>query len=67
MIPSKSKIESFAKRCYMGTVGGKGLTFREYHHFTTPVSVESSFRMRFSVFYKQFWHELCKAITSTNM
>ena len=26
MIPSKIKIESFAKRCHMGTLGGKGLT-----------------------------------------
>ena len=25
MIPSKIKIESFAKRCHMGTLGGKGL------------------------------------------
>ena len=25
MIPSKIKIESFAKRCHMGTVGEKGL------------------------------------------
>ena len=25
MIPSKIKIESFAKRCHMGTPGGKGL------------------------------------------
>ena len=26
MIPSKIKIESFAKRCHMGTLGGKGLS-----------------------------------------
>ena len=26
MIPSKIKIESFAKRYHMGTLGGKGLT-----------------------------------------
>ena len=25
MVPSKIKIESFAKRCHMGTLGGKGL------------------------------------------
>ena len=25
MIPSKIKIECFAKRCHMGTLGGKGL------------------------------------------
>ena len=25
MIPSKIKIENFAKRCHMGTLGGKGL------------------------------------------
>ena len=25
MIPSKIKIESFAKRCHMGRLGGKGL------------------------------------------
>ena len=28
MIPSKIEIESFAKRCHMGTLGGKGLTVR---------------------------------------
>ena len=26
MVPSKIKIESFAKRYHMGTLGGKGLT-----------------------------------------
>ena len=26
MIPSKTKIESFAKRCHMGMLGGKGLS-----------------------------------------
>ena len=26
MIPSKIEIESFAKRCHMGTLGGKGLS-----------------------------------------
>ena len=25
MVPSKIKIESFAKHCHMGTLGGKGL------------------------------------------
>ena len=27
MVPSKIKIESFAKRYHMGTLGGKGLSF----------------------------------------
>ena len=27
MIPPKIKIESFAKRCHMGTLGGKGLEY----------------------------------------
>ena len=40
MIPSKIKIESFVKRCHMGTLGGKGLmaactTFQ----FALPVSL----------------------------
>ena len=29
MVPSKIKIESFAKRCHMGTLGGKGLMMTE--------------------------------------
>ena len=33
MIPSKIKIESFAKRCHMGTLGGKGLTPDLMHPF----------------------------------
>ena len=32
MIPSKIKIESFAKRCNMGTLGGKGLMCYEVVH-----------------------------------
>ena len=28
MVPSKIKIESFAKRYHMGTLGGKGLKIR---------------------------------------
>ena len=37
MVPSKIKIESFAKRCHMGTLGGKGLkklwkTYIEHLH-----------------------------------
>ena len=30
MVPSKIKIESFAKRCHMGTLGGKGLMFMAF-------------------------------------
>ena len=29
MIPSKIKIESFANRCHMGTLGGKGLSTQD--------------------------------------
>ena len=39
MIPSKIKIESFAKRCHMGTLGGKGLNTSEDN-----ISFASSFR-----------------------
>ena len=33
MIPSKIEIECFAKRCHMGTLGGKGLNKFVNFHF----------------------------------
>ena len=36
MVPSKIKIESFAKRCHMGTLGGKGLNV-DYHEISVAL------------------------------
>ena len=43
MIPSKIKIESFAKRCHMGALGGKGLNNLWIHiiHGQLPDSAQS--------------------------
>ena len=53
MIPSKIKIESFAKRCRTGTLGGKGLK--------QPLHVFDTFSLKFlrktdvcKVFYPSF-------------
>ena len=41
MIPSKIKIESFAERCHMGTLGGKGLN---YHLVLVSLRIAIIFR-----------------------
>ena len=48
MIPSKIKIESFAKRCHMGTLGGKGLNNWQILIFFNPLPPEFFFLVVFS-------------------
>ena len=64
MIPSKTKIESFAKRCHMGTLGGKGL-MNDYcayvcsRWFTYFLFLKRTLILSRVVTLRQFRHRLC--------